>query len=799
MKTRGKLLLLFVFALLCSSCSPTRTLTDRQQMLMRNNVTVTEAPGTDFSNLKSYCRPIPNTRFLNIFLVKPRWYALGQPRYSKRDSTYHDGKVRQWMRNKLGEEPVLLDSAEIEKSIGQLQIVMKQSGYFDADVSCEVFTRRRDHKKATANYFIKAGKAYHISRITYDIAIPEYKKIIVLNKNGSLLHEGMQYNETVISSEMARIINLIRDEGYYYVEKSILSCEVSFDLPEATMGNDTNSVSLTFTMRIPETTGNTNRYLYKYTYNDVFVYPFFNASAALPARHDTVLTRSRNKGDLTNYYFITPRYDWMNKPIKDFHYSTITDGIYTRRGIPYSQNARKMSSRAISRLDNFSAYSIEFVEDENLFDTLKRTGVLDVHYRLTPMKIHSVGGQVDLRNDKSAISFSYSNRNLFRGAEHLTVNLSGGYFYYSLNNLFRNDRTYAYPEFVISASLTFPNLFLFRKTQREDGISYSTAINAGVGYSGLYHRLIFNTGLTYQLKPNNYISHNISPIDISTVNNNDKRTAHILNYDSYPESYQHKFGKFFLLSFKYSLNYIVPFKTEKKKHNMLFSLNLESSGMTVGGLNALISPNERWTLSRNHLDSTGYDYTSFEKVEFIYNYTYRINPENAVAMRLSAGGIIPIGKGSYIPYERGFYMGTSNSMRGWGYRGLGPGSYERQKDSLFTGDIMLELNLEYRGTIYNSFKFGIFADLGNIWLAQKNADMPNADFDVRRFYRELALDIGAGLRLDFDFLIIRIDYALPVYDPTRTSWGRWINSQWFHGNRKLKWMDGFKLAFGYAF
>ena len=203
--------------------------------------------------------------------------------------------------------------------------------------------------------------------------------------------------------------------------------------------------------------------------------------------------------------------------------------------------------------------------------------------------------------------------------------------------------------------------------------------------------------------------------------------------------------------------------------------------------------------SRNHLDSTGYDYTSFEKVEFIYNYTYRINPKNSVAMRLSAGGIIPIGKGSYIPYERGFYVGTSNSMRGWGYRGLGPGSYERQKDSLFTGDIMLELNLEYRGTIYKSFKFGVFADLGNIWLAQKNADMPNADFDIRRFYRELALDVGVGLRLDFDFLIIRVDYALPVYDPTRTSWGRWINNQWFHGNRKLKWMDGFKLAFGYAF
>ena len=144
-------------------------------------------------------------------------------------------------------------------------------------------------------------------------------------------------------------------------------------------------------------------------------------------------------------------------------------------------------------------------------------------------------------------------------------------------------------------------------------------------------------------------------------------------------------------------------------------------------------------------------------------------------------------------------MGTSNSMRGWGYRGLGPGSYEHGRDSLFTGDIKIEWNIEYRGTIYRSFKYGIFSDIGNIWLARKSDDMPNAEFSFDRFYKELAVDVGLGIRLDFDFFVIRVDYAIPVYDPTRSSQGCLVNDQWFKGPHKLRWGDGLKIAIGYAF
>ncbi len=417
-------------------------------------------------------------------------------------------------------------------------------------------------------------------------------------------------------------------------------------------------------------------------------------------------------------------------------------------------------------------------------------------------KQHSIGGQLELRNDKSDISATYTNRNLFKGAEHLSISLSGGYFYYSFNNLFsENSGKYSYPEFGVNIKLEFPNrLFLFNKHLNENTISRSTSLNFGVNYSGLYHRMTYNAALTYRWSPSYYQSHSVSPIDVSTYNNTDKNLHILLNYLQYPESYQNKFGKFILISAKYNFNYLVPKLIESRRHNMNLNLMCESSGLLVKALNILFSPNERWLIGKNSLDSLGYDYTTFEKVEILWNYTYTINNDNSLAMRADIGAMIPLDKYSEIPYDKGFYMGTSNSMRAWSYRGLGPGSYQHGSDTLYTGDIKMEFNIEYRGTIYRSIKYGVFADVGNIWLARKADDMPGAEFSFKRFYKELAADVGIGLRLDLNFFVIRLDWAVPIYDPTRSEeQGRFINLKWLFPPHPYKPRYGLKLAIGYAF
>ena len=199
------------------------------------------------------------------------------------------------------------------------------------------------------------------------------------------------------------------------------------------------------------------------------------------------------------------------------------------------------------------------------------------------------------------------------------------------------------------------------------------------------------------------------------------------------------------------------------------------------------------------------NYGNFELAEIDLRYSYIINKKNSIATRFNFGLGIPLWNASTMPFEKSFYLGGSNSMRAWDYRTLGPGSYynaanENLKNDIRTGDMKLELNIEYRGTLYKFIKYGIFADAGNIWLTHKDKDMPNAEFSINRFYKEIGLGVGAGLRFDFSFFIIRVDAAVPIYDPCKAPDDRWIGiTQNDKGRKTLNRSVNFIFGIGHAF
>ena len=347
-------------------------------MLVKNDVKVKDAKGPDFDDLKSYVRPVTNKKFMDVFRVKTVFYDMGQPTYNKKGET-KDGKFRKFLRNRVGEAPVLLDSAEIVNSIDQLKIVMKQIGYFDSEVEYKVKYHGKKKKKAEVDYFITAHHPYTISRIEYDIPIQEYKRIVVLNQKKSVLEEGMQYNERLISEELTRIINLIRNEGYYYVEKSLIHCDVEYDSPD-TLGNNPRSVGITIMINIPQD-ANASRYLYKYYFNDIYVNPDAQSLTIGTPVYDTNYYQLTTRRDTANYFFIEERLG--EKPTKPYYsYKVLSNAIYTRSGKPYTQQMRGLSSRALSSLDNFDYTSITFREKESLLDTVNKIGYLDVIYSM---------------------------------------------------------------------------------------------------------------------------------------------------------------------------------------------------------------------------------------------------------------------------------------------------------------------------------------------------------------------------------------------------------------------------------
>lgn len=782
-------LILIAIVGILASCNSTKVLTDNQYMLVKNTVTMTDVKGEDFDDMVSYVLPLPNNKFMGIFNAKTGLYANNQPKIDKKTGQLKDTKFRKWLRESVGEPPVLLDSIMITNSEVKLKTAMKKMGYFHAEVTSEVVFPKP--KKAQVNYYIKANEPYYVRRVNTEIPIYDFRKIFVLNARDAKVKRNMRYNEDLISEEINRMATLLRNEGYYNVTSSLFYCEV--DTIESNKYRDEaghKTLVLTFVM---DTAGveDFDKYLYKYYFENVSIYTNYNiADPASVAYDSTTFFAYRSEHDSTAYMFLTPkvkdRYTKNGKLKRDYKYRTITDRIYSKRGTMYSENLYSLSKKGLNDLNNFSTVDIVFKEDEKLRDTVNKIGYLNSEYKLVRQRVHSIGGQVDVRSDKTGLSFTYGNKNIFKGAENFTFNIYGSYFYYSKIN--------RYPEFGASVTIDFPRLFLFKHLQKRDALKYTTTLKLGGNYSGLYRRWMFNVSYSYSWAPNSYIGHMVMPIELQTINTDDHRSRLFMDY--YTESYQRRFDKFFLLSLKYNFTYVVPFKQHKPKHKMRFTLAYESSGMLLASLNELFSHNRRWQMG-------SYKYTTYQGLEFTMNYSYTLNENNSFAVRANAGVKLPIGSSSIIPYEIGYFLGGSNSMRGFQFRGVGPGSFQNPNKAEYTGDVKLEFNFEYRGTIYKAFKYGVFVDAGNVWLSQKYEGMDDAVFSFNRFYKELALCAGVGLRLDFNFFIIRLDYAVPFYDPRCKEIGPWINSRWTEGatrtDKAWYWAQGFKFAIGHAF
>lgn len=785
-------------------------------MLMKNVVKVEDAKNPQFDNLIYLVRPEPNNKFMRIFNLKTGLYAAHQPKTKKKTGEIKDSKFNRWLRESVGEPPILLDSTQIETSIQQIEISMRKLGYFHANTTAEVDFKKSNHQKTTVNYLVTANEPYFIRDIQYRIDIHEFRKIIILDSANCLIKAGQQYNENTLAEERNRLTALIRNQGYFHFSNAFITMEV--DTINAFNHRDiNNNPTLSITVF-----GNFDEYkneeakirtLYKYTYNKVYLHTNYDVQYESSIAVDTTRFLSlRDKSDSTTYYFITPKlenkFNKQNRLLKDFKYRTITDVVYTKRGMPFSQSSYDRSYLRLSDLQNFNIINIEFFEDRTLRDSVSKMGKLDVVYKLTRKKLNTIGGELSVRSDRTNLSLTYGNRNIFKGAERLTVNVYGGFVYQNLiggrktgEGEEQNSIDDVYGNIGGTVTLEFPRLFLFKQTQKIEALRYSTSVSLGANYSWQYNRFMMNASLTYKWSPNYNINHYLTPISINTIDTSEKTIRYIQDY---PESYRGRFNKDMITSIRYGFGYYIPIKNSK--HNLRLNLDLESSGLIPYGINAIskaVSSNGKtWKI-------IGYNYTTYEMADITLRYTRTFNKNNSFASRLNFGAVISYDPDKQIPFERSFYLGGPNSMRAWGVRTLGPGNYYNDptvSDLGFfekSGDIKLEINLEYRGTFYKAFKYGLFVDMGNIWFTRQYDDMPLAEFKWNTFYKQIAIGVGVGLRLDFNFFLIRLDYGIPIHNPSMPHGNYWINNSWFkkdeNGNRLWYPINGLQFAIGHAF
>lgn len=775
-----------------AACHPTRCLKEGEYMLKKNVVKVTDRKGDEFADLQYLVRPTPNKKFMDVFPIKTSIYANHQPKYDPvADTIVKDTRFNRWMRSR-GEAPVLLDTDKVSYSVEQLKIAMSKMGYFNAEVSSSVKYERK--KKATVFYSVVANEPYFIDHLEYKIGIPEYRRIILDDTASAHIRVGMQYNADSLLAEKDRIITSVRDEGYFYVPNNMVYFVVDTMQTDSVSRRPRLSIEVHVNLSRVTNPSTLAKYNCKYEYNNVYVYSNYNpANVGMPM--DT-MRFVRGKNDKTRYYFITPKAlgktkrDGRYVPHRDYRYRTLTDMMYTKRGEHYTQSASVRSHKRLNDLKNFNYINIEYQDVGTSQDSVLQTGYLNTVYKLSRSKVHALAAEVDVRSDKANLSLTYSNRNIFRGAETFNFNVYGG-----LDILFRRRESGRWVMYTENSevggelSIDFPRLLIFRKTQKIESLRYSTSLKLGAHWqrSTLYERLILNTGITYAWTPSLKFSHSISPIDISIVN-----IKKFEGFDDvikkYSLAFQEKYKENVLLSFRYIFHYTHP---SKNTRNVLtVHLKFESSGMVITGVNALFkmpkASDGKWKFC-------GMNYANYQLLDFDLRYSHTINSKNKVAMRLNFGVGVPLFNSEVLPFEKSFYLGGANSMRAWQFRTLGPGSYYTDgKRAERSGDIKLEMNVEYRGTIYKFIKYGIFVDAGNIWLMKKEESMQNAEFRFNRFYKEIALAAGVGIRLDFNFFILRVDLALPLYDPNDVPGARWMT--------KDDWKKLYiPFAIGYAF
>ena len=220
--------------------------------------------------------------------------------------------------------------------------------------------------------------------------------------------------------------------------------------------------------------------------------------------------------------------------------------------------------------------------------------------------------------------------------------------------------------------------------------------------------------------------------------------------------------------------------------------NVEISGNLLDGIMRICS---KPVAGKNHYEVLGIRYSQYVRADINASHKIMFGKVTALAGRLYAGMAYAYGNSNAVPFDRLFYAGGSNSMRGWAPRTLGPGSSAAPTNVVYPtqlGDMKLEANLEFRFPIWDMFHGATFVDVGNIWyINRKGANYPEGSvFHLNSFYKQLAFDAGIGVRIDIEFAILRLDWGIQLHNPNNPVGERWIHN--------FKWRNT-SLNFGVGF
>jgi outer membrane protein assembly factor BamA len=776
---KNGLLLLLLSLLFLDACKVTKPLSDSEYLLIKNKFLIsTRKISSD--ELSGYIQQEPNSKLLGLFRPNIAFYNMG----NKGKET----KFKKWLRTKVGSAPVILDSSLNTIALKQMGLYLNNKGYFNSILEDSIVRKK---KKAVVYYIIKASQPYLIQEITYSIADTQLASFVYEDSAKSLIRAGNPYDAYLLDNERTRITNHLQNFGYYRFNNGFIIYHI-----DSLLGSRQMKLKIEITNPVIPSIENFDAFQEidhkRYRINRIFIYPGYDPLQKEEVKYDTTIKGYQAyRKDTTIYY-----YSFLTSGKLKIKPRTIVQSLFLKTGDYYSLNEVKKTYTNLGRLPVFRYKNILFTDPAEM--PAGQKDLLDCKIQLAREQTKSFSVSTDGTNSAGAFGVQgnliYQNRNIFRGAQFFTVNFSASAMTQGSANTDEKNQFFNTFELGINTSLTFPQ-FLFPVKQETLPKRYrpKTSINLGYNYQKQadYYRNISNASFGYSWNQTDKINHVVNPIELSYVKVYPDSTFLAWLNSLTDQSLINQYTNHMVAGLRYTITYNSQDRSKVEDFlyiranfqtggNLLYVLNSTFGGAKVGSSYALF----------------GVPYSQFVRPDLDLRYYIMFTKSKTLVLRFYGGIGIPYGNSNSLPFEKAFFAGGANDIRGWRMGSLGPGSYFNDTVSNTynqIGDMQLQGNFEYRFPISGIFKGAVFMDCGNIWLLQPSADFPGGDFNFNTFLPQIAVDAGFGIRLDFDFFVLRLDPAIPLYAPYYPKYDRWYIDKFQLGD--IMWNFGIGYPF----
>ena len=701
---------MLIVGILLASCSGTKFVSDGQYMLNKVEVKKDEGyPDVNISKYKSYVRQRGNQRWFSALKVPLGIYSL-----AGRDTTKWLNRTLQSM----GEAPVLFDTLKAQQSCNDLAALLRNEGYLGGMV--EMYLTPKKKKVVNVTYVLHPGVAYVVNHVDYNIQDAAIDSVLRKGRvlGTGALKAGEQFNVSNLDGERKRITEYLVNRGYYRFNKDYITFRA-----DTVAG--VSKVDLTLVL-----------------------HPF-------PVSRDSIGAHPVYTVRNVNYKSGDPEDDRI-----PFRTSVLRNNTFITSGKPYSAKDLQTTYNRFGRLQAIKYTNISFVEDEAAKE-------LDCNIQLTANKPHSISFQPEGTNTAgdlgAAASLTYQHRNVFRGSELLSLELRGAYENIKGLEGYSNED---FLEYSVEAKLQFPRFiapFVARPFIKSTQSSSELSLMYDLQNRPEYHRRVLSLAWKYKWNYTNH--HDRYWIDLLD-----------LNYVFMPwisDTFRHDYleddtNRNAILRYNYENLFIMKFGLGWAYNNGTHAIKLAFE--TAGNLLDLFA--NSFSVGKKEDGYTKiFDiaYAQYVKADMEYTKYIRFDYDNQLVFHAGLGIAYPYGNSTILPFEKRYFSGGANSVRGWSVRGLGPGRFAGKDGKIDfinqTGDMKLDLNLEYRAQLFWKFTGALFVDAGNIWTLRNYADQPGGQFRFANILKEMAVAYGLGLRLNFDFFILRFDFGMKAVNP----------------------------------